>query len=110
TRTPAYTADPNVHSPRSAERLRRAQTGRGPAPGRIHMTGQSPAAWIRERRLERARILLQTTDRSVTDVALEVGFASVSHFVHGFRHRFRETPQQIRKNQKRQRMGQLRKT
>jgi AraC-like DNA-binding protein len=73
------------------------------------MTGQSPATWLRERRLERARILLQTTDRSVTDVALEVGFASLSHFVHAFRRRFRQTPQGVRKNQKRQRMSHSRK-
>jgi AraC-like DNA-binding protein len=74
------------------------------------LTGQTPAAWIRERRLERARLLLQTTDRSVTDVALEVGFTSVSHFVHAFRLRYRVTPQRGRKNQKRQSMNQSGKT
>jgi AraC-like DNA-binding protein len=74
------------------------------------MTGQSPATWLRERRLERARILLQTTDRSVTDVALEVGFSSVSHFVHAFRRRFRTTPQRVRKNQKRHVVSRSRKT
>lgn len=74
------------------------------------VTGQSPAAWLRERRLDRARIVLETTDRSVTEVALEVGFGSLSHFVHAFRRRFQKTPQQVRKNQKRQRVSRLRKT
>jgi AraC-like DNA-binding protein len=74
------------------------------------LTGHSPAAWIRDRRLERARILLQTTDRSVTDVALEVGFTSVSHFVHAFRRHFRVTPQRGRKNQKRHSMDHSGKT
>jgi len=74
------------------------------------MTGQSPATWIRQRRLERARLLLQTTDRSVTDVALEVGFASPSHFVHMFHRRFRSTPQAVRKSQKRYLLSRSRKT
>jgi transcriptional regulator GlxA family with amidase domain len=49
-----------------------------------------PAAFYRQLRLRYARFLLDTTDRSVTDIALEAGFADCAHFsrqfkaMHGF--------------------------
>lgn len=73
-------------------------------------TGVPPAAWLRAKRLERAKILLETTDRSVTDIALEAGFASLSHFIQMFRRRYRMTPSRLRLNQNRQRVNRSRKT
>jgi AraC-like DNA-binding protein len=55
-------------------------------------TGASPATWLRRRRLDRARFLLETTDRSVTDIGFEMGFSSVSHFIQAFRRRHGMTP------------------
>ena len=64
---------------------------------RFHVaTGLTPAAWLREQRLVRARVLLETTDRTVTDIALDSGFASVSHFVQAFRRQRRVTPHKVR--------------
>jgi transcriptional regulator GlxA family with amidase domain len=44
------------------------------------LTGLSPNAHIREHRLAKARELLKTTDRTITDIALSCGFASVQYF------------------------------
>ncbi len=40
----------------------------------------SPAAWIRERRLEKAKDMLQTTALSVAEICYSLGFENVSHF------------------------------
>ena len=48
--------------------------------------GQTPAAFVRERCIERARSLLRhVPEASLTTVAAHCGFASVSHFVQTFR-------------------------
>src|SRR5690625_7253367 len=39
-------------------------------------TGTTPAAWVRSRRLDEARRLLETTDRPVERIAGECGFGS----------------------------------
>ncbi len=48
-------------------------------------TGQSPASLYRELRLRYASWLLDTTDRSVTEIALEAGFADCAHFSRQFK-------------------------
>lgn len=48
-------------------------------------TGLTPSQYIKARRIARARLLLAQTDLSVTEVARQVGFASVSHFCRLFR-------------------------
>ena len=63
-------------------------------------TGVPPAAWLRQKRLARAKLLLESSDRSVTDIAFDVGFGSVSHFVHTFRRRYQITPHRIRTTQR----------
>jgi AraC-like DNA-binding protein len=67
-------------------------------------TGVPPAAWVRQKRLARAKLLLETSDRSVTDIALDVGFSSVSHFVHTFRRRYQITPHRIRTTRRERRV------
>jgi AraC-like DNA-binding protein len=63
---------------------------------------ESPREWMIQRRLDRARHLLARADRNVTEVIHEVGFESVSHFIHRFRRRFDVTPKQFQKSQSRQ--------
>ncbi|ODN69412.1 GlxA family transcriptional regulator [Methylobrevis pamukkalensis] len=52
--------------------------------------GQRPAEFYRQLRLRYARFLLDTTDRSVTAIALDAGFSDCAHFsrqfkaLHGF--------------------------
>jgi AraC family transcriptional regulator len=48
-------------------------------------TGCSPHQYIIRRRVERARLLLATTDRPLAFIAREVGFASGSHLALHFR-------------------------
>lgn len=47
--------------------------------------GLPPHAWIAQRRLDRARILLKTTAMSLQQVADACGYADLSHFSHRFR-------------------------
>jgi transcriptional regulator GlxA family with amidase domain len=47
--------------------------------------GETPHRYLQRRRVERAMSLLRETDRSVTDVCLDVGFASLGTFTRTFR-------------------------
>jgi len=55
-------------------------------------TGQSPHQYLIDQRIRRAKELLLGSDKSVTEIALEVGFASHSHFTEQFRKRCKITP------------------
>lgn len=46
--------------------------------------GESPRAYLQTRRLERAAALLRYTDRSVADICVMVGLASVGSFTTSF--------------------------
>lgn len=46
--------------------------------------GESPRAYLQTRRLERAAALLRNTDRSVADICVMVGLASVGSFTTSF--------------------------
>ncbi|MFC7458371.1 helix-turn-helix transcriptional regulator [Brachybacterium sp. GCM10030267] len=47
--------------------------------------GESPYSYLMTRRIERAMTLLRQTDRSVTDICMEVGFTSLGTFSTRFR-------------------------
>lgn len=57
----------------------------------------SIAEYILQQRISNAKILLQSTDRKIEDVALESGFNSVSYFCLQFKKATGMTPQQYRK-------------
>jgi len=58
--------------------------------------GESPARYRRQTRLRRAEILLAETDRTVTEIAMDLGFSSPQHFATVF-HRHRSmTPRAFR--------------
>lgn len=56
------------------------------------VTGRSPYQFVKEARLDRARQLLDDGRIGIAHVAHSVGYASVSHFIKGFRVRFGLTP------------------
>ena len=56
------------------------------------LTGYSPIEVIRITRLKEARQLLQTTDKTVSEVAYEVGFSSPSYFSKCYRELFGSLP------------------
>jgi AraC family transcriptional regulator len=47
-------------------------------------TGQSPHRWLVERRLDKARGLLEQSSQSLSEIAFACGFASQSHFTRTF--------------------------
>jgi AraC-like DNA-binding protein len=46
--------------------------------------GETPHRYLQRRRVERAMFLLRETDRSVTEISLDVGFASLGTFSRTF--------------------------
>ena len=54
--------------------------------------GETPHRYLQRRRAERSMFLLRETDRSVTDVCLDVGFTSLGTFSRMFREIVGETP------------------
>src|SRR3954449_6866791 len=58
--------------------------------------GESPHAYLLTRRLERAATLLRTTDRSVGEICLDVGLASVGSFTTSFGRMFGKSPTEYR--------------
>ena len=59
--------------------------------------GMPPHRWIVEKRLERARMLLISTNKTVSEVGTECGFANISHFIKLFKRRFGTTPKTLHK-------------
>lgn len=57
--------------------------------------GRSPAAYVSERRIERAQDLLRATNLSVTEVCNSVGFSSLGSFSSRFRETVGCTPSQF---------------
>jgi AraC family transcriptional regulator len=47
--------------------------------------GMPPSAWVAQRRVERARLLLKTTGQPLQQIADACGYADLSHFSHRFR-------------------------
>ncbi len=65
--------------------------------GRFHAEmGFTPADYLTRRRVEQAREWLRDTRRSVTDIALELGFSTPAYFAAVFRKHTGQTPRQCR--------------
>src|SRR5687768_17008209 len=58
--------------------------------------GETPHRYLQRRRVERSMFLLRETDRSVTDICLDVGFTSLGTFCRTFRMIVGETPSAYR--------------
>jgi transcriptional regulator GlxA family with amidase domain len=58
--------------------------------------GETPHRYLQRRRVERSMYLLRETDRSVTDICLDVGFISLGTFSRTFRDILGESPQEYR--------------
>jgi AraC-like DNA-binding protein len=59
--------------------------------------GETPHRYLQRRRVERAMFLLRSTDRSVTEVCLDVGFTSLGTFSRTFRDIVGEPPSAYRR-------------
>jgi len=58
--------------------------------------GETPHRYLQRRRVERSMFLLRETDRSITDVCLDVGFSSLGTFSRTFTAIVGETPSAYR--------------
>ena len=58
--------------------------------------GETPHRYLQRRRVERSMFLLRETDRSVTDVCLDVGFTSLGTFSRTFREIVGQSPSEYR--------------
>jgi AraC-like DNA-binding protein len=58
--------------------------------------GETPHRYLQRRRVERSMFLLRETDRSVTDICLDVGFTSLGTFSRTFREIVGEAPSAYR--------------
>ncbi len=63
-------------------------------------TGFTVMAYVGYRRLKKAVQLLRTTDKSVLDIALEVGYASHEGFIKAFKKEYGVTPSEYRQHHK----------
>lgn len=54
--------------------------------------GETPHRYLQRRRVERAMFMLRETDRSVTEICLDVGFTSLGTFSRTFHDIVGETP------------------
>lgn len=65
----------------------------------FHATfGEPPHRYLQRRRVERAMFLLRQTERSVTDICVDVGFNSLGTFSRTFSEIVGETPSAYRKH------------
>ena len=80
-------------SPRHLQRLFEGETGR------------TPAAVYREIRLQHARLLIETTQLSMTDVAAAAGFCDSAHFSRQFKRFFSASPLEARRAARKHRVG-----
>jgi AraC-like DNA-binding protein len=58
--------------------------------------GETPHRYLQRRRVERAMFMLRESERSVTDICLDVGFTSLGTFSRTFRDIVRVTPSEYR--------------
>jgi AraC-like DNA-binding protein len=58
--------------------------------------GETPHRYLQRRRIERAMYLLRTSERSITDICMEVGFSSLGTFSRTFTDIVGESPSVFR--------------
>ena len=52
----------------------------------------SPAFWIKNKRLEYAGLQLEKTNKNVSEISMEIGYESISHFIKAYKEKFGKTP------------------
>lgn len=62
------------------------------------LTGYAPAQYLHRVRFDKSCELLRNTERSVTDIAFECGYASSQYFSEAFRKQARITPSEYRRS------------
>lgn len=60
------------------------------------LTNYSPVELLRKLRLAKAREMLSTTSKSISEISYEVGFSAPAYFTRVFREAYDETPSELR--------------
>ena len=60
------------------------------------LTGMTPVEILRETRLKRAMQLLKTTDKTISEIANEVGFGTPGYFSSCFKKQYGQYPSEVR--------------
>lgn len=60
------------------------------------LTNYAPVELIRRLRLQRARVLITSTDKTISEIAYETGFSTPAYFTKCYRDAFNETPSEAR--------------
>jgi AraC family transcriptional regulator, exoenzyme S synthesis regulatory protein ExsA len=56
----------------------------------------SPGKWLIKKRLDYGKFLLETTDKSISEIAFETGFKNQSHFTRCFKEAYHKSPIKFR--------------
>lgn len=64
----------------------------------LNETGLTPKEYLQAKRMDKAKKLLTTTDHTITDISLEVGYNSVSKFIEAFKKMVGILPSDYRHN------------
>ena len=67
----------------------------------------TPAAWLKQRKLELARSQVVNTNLSISQISLECGFEDTSHFIRVFKQEYHFTPLQYRQEHSKVALTQL---
>ena len=62
------------------------------------LSGMTPVELLRKSRLVRGRQLLETTDRSISEIAYDIGFSAPSYFTKCFKDEYGISPGEVRGN------------
>ena len=60
--------------------------------------GTTPKKWLISKRLNKSHELLNTTKLNVTQIAMEVGYENISHFIEAYKKTYGETPKSTARN------------
>ena len=61
------------------------------------LTGKSTSEFIKNIRLQKGQLLLQTTDLNISEIAYQIGYKYPNHFSTDYKNHFGHTPQESRK-------------
>ncbi|MPV97677.1 helix-turn-helix domain-containing protein [Campylobacter hepaticus] len=60
--------------------------------------GKSPKKWLDEKRLQKAKILLEFSQKNVNEIANECAFSSIAWFIERFKEQYGQSPKQYQKS------------
>ncbi len=62
-----------------------------------HVFNTSPGKWLKTKRLEYGKFLLETTALNINEITIESGFENTSHFIRVFKEKYKRSPLQFKK-------------